>query len=177
MEHTGATRSGWPQLNNDSGYAWGVYNANASAGDLDGDGMNEIVIPSDVHYICAYEANGVQMPANSMYGAGKAWGKVGVWESLATELRGWGTCTDGDPRAERYRPNFADGASLIADFNRDGANESAVIGNVYDCIPGYPSKYNGPFLFNADRSRFNASATTGAARPWTPARRSARTTT
>jgi hypothetical protein len=28
---------------------------------------------------------------------------------------------------------------------------------MYDCIPGYPSKYNGPFLFNADRSRFNAS--------------------
>ena len=157
LEHTGATRPGWPQLNNDSGYSWGVYNANTSAGDLDGDGVNEIVIPSDVHYICAYEANGVQIPANSMYGANKAWGKVGVWESLAIELRGWGTCTYGDPRAERYRPNFADGASLIADMNRDGINEAAVIGNVYDCISGYPSKYNGPFLFNADRSRFNAS--------------------
>jgi len=157
LEHNGVTRSGWPQLNNDSGYAWGVYNANTSAGDLDGDGVKEIVIPSDVHYVCAYEANGVQMPANSMYGANKAWGKVGVWESLAIELRGWGTCTNGDPRAERYRPNFADGASLIADVNRDGMNEAAVIGNVYDCISGYPSKYNGPFLFNADRSRFNAS--------------------
>lgn len=157
LEHNGVTRPGWPQLNNDSGYAWGVYNANASAGDLDGDGVKEIVIPSDVHYVCAYEANGVQIPANSMYGANKAWGKVGVWESLAIELRGWGTCTNGDPRAERYRPNFADGASLIADMNRDGINETAVIGNVYDCISGYPSKYNGPFLFNADRSRFNAS--------------------
>ena len=157
LEHTGATRLGWPQLSNDSGYSWGVYNANASAGDLDGDGVNEIVIPSDVHYVSAYEANGAQMPANSMYGANKAWGKVGVWESLAIELRGWGTCTDGDPRPERYRPNFADGASLIADMNRDGINEAVVIGNVYDCISGYPSKYNGPFIFNADRSRFNAS--------------------
>jgi hypothetical protein len=80
-----------------------------------------------------------------------------VWESLAIELRGWGTCNNSDPRGERYRPNFADGANLIADFNRDGINEAAVIGNVYDCISGYPSKYNGPFLFNADRSRFNVS--------------------
>jgi hypothetical protein len=28
---------------------------------------------------------------------------------------------------------------------------------VYDCVPGYPSRYNGPFIFNPDRSRFNAS--------------------
>jgi hypothetical protein len=42
-------------------------------------------------------------------------------------------------------------------MNRDGFNEAVVIGNVYDCIDDYPSKYNGPFIFNADRSRFNAS--------------------
>jgi len=157
LEHTGVVRSGWPQLNNDSGYAWGVYNANVAVGDLDGDSLAELVVPSDVHYICAYEANGIQMPASSIYGANKAWGKVGVWENLAVELRGWGTCEAGDPRAERYRPNFAHGAALIADFDGNGLNEVAVVGNVYDCIPGYPSRYNGPFLFNADRSRFNAS--------------------
>jgi hypothetical protein len=28
------------------------------------------------------------------------------------------------------------------------------VGNVYDCISGYPSKYNGPYIFNLDRSRF-----------------------
>ena len=50
------------QLSNDSGYAWGVYNANASAGDLDGDGDGEMMVPSDVHYICAYEADGTQIP-------------------------------------------------------------------------------------------------------------------
>ena len=156
-EHNGALRTGWPQLNNDTGYAAGVYNANLSAGDLDGDGAGELVVPSDVHYVCAYEANGVQIPASSIYGSGKAWGKVGVWESLAIELRGWGTCTAGDPRLERYRPNFAHGASLIADVDGNGGNEAVVVGNMYDCIPGYPSRYNGPFIFNPDRSRFVAS--------------------
>jgi uncharacterized repeat protein (TIGR01451 family) len=153
LEHDGALRPGWPQLTNDSGYAYGVFNDNAAVGDLDGDGVGEIVVPSDVHYICAYEANGVQIPAHPMYG-GKGWGKVGVWESLNIELRGWGTCSAGDAREERYRANFAHGPAAIADVNGDGSNEVVAVGNVYDCISGYPSRYNGVYLFNADRSRF-----------------------
>jgi uncharacterized repeat protein (TIGR01451 family) len=153
MEHDGTTRAGWPQLSNDSGYAYGVFNDNAAIGDLDGDGQGEIVVPSDVHYICAYEANGTQIPAHSMYG-GKAWGKVGVWESLEIELRGWGHCSG--ERKERYRTNFAHGASVLADVNSDGIVEVVVTGNVYDCAVGHPpGKYNGVYIFNADRSRFN----------------------
>lgn len=156
FEHNGVLRPGWPQLNNESGYAHGVFNNNAAIGNLDKDPSAEIVIPSDVHYVCAYESNGNQIPANAMYGE-KGWGKVGVWESLETELRGWGTCSASDGRAERYRPNFAHGPSAIGDVNADGVNEVNVVGNVYDCIPGYHSQYNGPYIFNADRSRFNAS--------------------
>jgi len=153
-EHNGALRAGWPQLNNDSGYAWGVYNANASIRDLDGDNLAEIVVPSDVHYINAYEANGSQIPANPMY-AGKGWGKVGVWESPEIELRGWGEC-DGN-RVESFRTNFANGASLIVDVDRNGTQEVVVSGNVYYCIDGYPSQYTGIYIFNPDRSRFNQS--------------------
>ena len=148
----GQLRAGWPQLNNDSGYAYGIFNDNAAVGDLDNDGLGELVVPSDVHYVAAYEANGAQIPANPIYG-GKGWGKVGVWENLDVELRGWGAC-DGT-RAESYRPNFAHTPAAIADLNRDGINEAVVIGNVYSCISGYPSRYVGAFLFNADRSRFN----------------------
>ena len=148
----GQLRPGWPQLSNDSGYAYGIFNDNAAVGDLDNDGLGELVVPSDVHYVAAYEANGVQIPANPIYG-GKGWGKVGVWENLEVELRGWGYC-DGT-RKESFRPNFAHTPAAIADLNRDGINEAVVIGNVYNCISGYPSQYNGAFLFNADRSRFN----------------------
>jgi hypothetical protein len=156
FEHSGALRTGWPQMTGDSGYAYGVFNANAAVGDLDGDGLGEIVVPSDVHYICAYRAGGDQLPANPMYG-GKGWGKVGVWESLATELRGWGTCDSGDGRAERYRANFAHGPAAIADVDGDGSPEVIATGNVYDCAANpYASRYIGPFLFNADRSRFSA---------------------
>jgi hypothetical protein len=153
-EHDGTLRPGWPQLSNDSGYGWGVYNDNAALGDLDGDGVGELVIPSDVHYINAYEANGSQMPANAIYG-GDGWGKVGIWESLDIELRGWGMCNGN--RAESYRTNFADGPAVIADVNGDGVVELVVTGNVYDCSAGYPpSRYIGVYIFNADRSRFKA---------------------
>jgi uncharacterized repeat protein (TIGR01451 family) len=154
FEPNGTLRPGWPQLSNDSGYAWGVYNANASAGDLNGDKKAELVVPSDVHYICAYQGDGTQIPANAIYGD-KGWGLVGVWESLATELRGWGACNG--VREESYRTNFADGPSVIADVNGDGLVEVVATGNVYDCSAGYPpSKYDGVYVFNADRSRFNA---------------------
>jgi hypothetical protein len=152
-EPDGSLRQGWPQLNNSGGYAWGVYNANAAAGDLDGDGSGEIVVPSDVHYINAYNPDGSLIPANVLYG-GKNWGQVGIWESLETELRGWGECNG--VRAESYRTNFADGPADIVDVNGDGVLEVVVTGNVYDCYTGYPpSRYTGVYIFNADRSRFN----------------------
>ena len=152
-EHTGSLRAGWPQLSNDSGYGWGVYNDNAALGDLDNDGQGELVIPSDVHYINAYEVDGGQIAASAIYG-GVGWGKVGIWESLVPELRGWGAC-DGT-RTESYRTNFADGPAVIADVNGDGVVEVVVTGNVYDCNAGYPpSRYIGVYMFNADRSRFN----------------------
>jgi uncharacterized repeat protein (TIGR01451 family) len=153
-EHSGTLRAGWPQLSNDSGYAYGIFNDNAAMADLDGDGVGEIVVPSDVHYICAYEPDGSQIAAHAMYG-GKGWGKVGVWESLDIELRGWGAC-DGT-REESYRTNFAHGPAAIADMDGDGTTEVVATGNVYDCSVGHPpGKYNGVYLFNADRSRFNS---------------------
>jgi hypothetical protein len=154
FEHDRTLRAGWPQLNNDSGYAYGVFNDNAAIGDLDGDGTAEIVVPSDVHYICAYEPNGIQLATHSMYGS-KQWGAVGIWESLDTELRGWGYCNG--VRAESYRTNFAHGAAVITDVNGDGSAEVVVTGNVYDCNVGHPpGKYNGVYILNADRSRFKS---------------------
>jgi len=151
LEHTGATRPGWPQLANDSGYAWGVYNANAAIADLDADGAGEIVIPSDVHYIAAYAANGVQMPANAIYG-NKAWGKVGVHVDHAVDLRGFANC------GSEHRPNFANSPATIADVDGDGVLETIVVGNVYNCgTDPYTDLYEMPFIFNRDRTRWSGS--------------------
>lgn len=148
FEHTGALRPGWPQLNNDSGYAWGVFNDNAATGDMDEDGAAEIVVPSDVHYINAYEGNGVQIPAHPMYGD-KGWGKVGVHVSHEVDLRGYAHC------GEEHRPNFAHTPATMGDVNGDGEMEVVALGNVYNCGTNpYTSLYEMPFIFNADRSRW-----------------------
>jgi hypothetical protein len=147
--YDGTIRSGWPQLNNDTGFAWGVYNSNAAVGDIDGDGKAEIIVPSDVHSVCAYRPTGVQVQANSIYGD-KAWGNVGVAVDLTAELTGYVDC------GKEHRPNFADSPATIADVNNDGIPEVVVTGNVYNCGTNpYTSLYEGVFIFNADRSRFN----------------------
>lgn len=160
LDASGNTRSGWPQLpldeNNANGYGWGVYNANPAAANISGDARLELVVPSDVHYINAYEPDGSVLPANAVDYPGKYWGQVGIWESLVPEKRGWGAC-DGT-RVESYRANFADGPAAIADLDGNGTREVVVTGNMYDCHAGYPpSRYIALFIFNADRSRFNAS--------------------
>ena len=149
----GQVRPGWPQLSNESGYAWGIFNDTVAIGDMNKDGRVEIVAPSDCHYICAYTPDGVQVPAHAQYG-GKGWGKVGVWEDPEPELRGWGEC--GGARIERYRTNFDDGPAVIADVDGNGTNEVVVTGNVYDCASGFPdgAAYTGVYIFNADRSRY-----------------------
>lgn len=148
FEHTGTLRAGWPQLANDSGYAWGVYNANAAIADLDADGAGEIVIPSDVHYIAAYAVTGVQLPANAIYG-NKAWGKVGVHVDHAVDLRGYANC------GAEHRPNFANSPATIADVDGNGTPEIIVVGNVYNCgTDPYTDLYEMPFIFNRDRTRW-----------------------
>lgn len=156
FDAAGNTRSGWPQLAGEYGYAWGVYNANAAAANLRDDAALELVVPSDVHYINIYEPNGAPVLANPIYnddGVTKYWGQVGVWESTIPEERGWGAC-DGD-RVESYRTNFADGPAALADMNGDGQKEVIAVGNTYDCDAGYPpSRYMAVYIFNADRTRF-----------------------
>ncbi|MBF0225548.1 MAG: VCBS repeat-containing protein [Desulfobacterales bacterium] len=147
-ESNGTLRSGWPQLDNDTGYAWGAYNNNAAIADIDGNGIGNIVVPSDVHYICAYEPNGVQVQADSIYGS-KAWGKVGVWVDLVAELRGWGNC------GTEHRPNFAECPAVIGDINGDNTLEIIVTGNVHNCATSpYTNLYHGVYIFNSNRTRF-----------------------
>lgn len=155
-DRRGKLRAGWPQLKGERGYAWGVYNANAAAGNLDPkDAKLELAVPSDVHYINVYKPNGSPLRAHSGVYPGKDyWGQVGIWESPAIEQRGWGEC-DGT-RNESFRANFADGPAVIADLNRDGRRELVVTGNMYNCGPDLTSQYTALFIFNKDRTRFHA---------------------
>ena len=151
FEPGGTVRSGWPQVNGGGGYAWGVYNDNVAIANLDGGTTSEVIVPSDVHYICAYHSHGGHLPADPVYGTAN-WGEVGVWESYATELRGWGMCNG--TRSESYRTNFADGPATVADLDDDGTPEVVATGRTYDCTGGETTRYTGVYVFQADRGRF-----------------------
>ena len=150
---SGTVRPGWPARHDgEAGYGWGMYNQNAAAADLDGNGYKEIIGPTDTHYITALDRNGNQLPANSMYGTNKVWSQVGVHVSHAVDLRGYANC------GSEHRPNFADSAPVLADLDGNGFREVIVVGNVYNCgTSPYTSLYQMPFIFNADRSRWSAS--------------------
>lgn len=153
LEHNGIVRTGWPMLTaNAPGYAAGAYNENIGVADLDGDGRGEIIGPSDVHYISAFEDNGAQTPANAVYGANKVWSQVGVHVDHNVDLRGYANC------GTEHRPNFADSAPTLADVDGNGTLEIIVVGNVYNCgTSPYTSLYHAPFLFNRDRTRWSNS--------------------
>ena len=158
LEHTGDVRQGWPRLKTgDESSAWGVYNANIGLGDLDGDGLPEIIAPSDTITVSAYKPDGTQLFTNSMYHSHPGhdmnfWGEVPAYVDLFYETRGWGPCYD----EFTARANFAQGPANVVDVNGDGIKEVVVVGNVHNCnTDPYTNLYNTPFIFNADRSRFN----------------------
>jgi hypothetical protein len=156
-EANASVRAGWPQIPvGGPGYAWGAYNQNLAAGDLDGDGDLEIAASSDVHYLAAFADDGAQLPANPIYGAGEAWSQVGVHYDHVVDLRGYANCAEGVEPLEP-RPNFADAPPAIGDLDGDGANEVVVVGSFYDCrTPGYDQLFQVPMVFASDRTRWTS---------------------
>lgn len=150
----------WPQHDPDSntnGYTAGCYNENVGAADLDQDGRGEIIGPNDTHYLAAFQDNGAQMRASSIYGmnqdgTNKVWSRVGVHVDHSVDIRGYANC------GSEHRPNFANTAPTLVDVNQDGTLEVIVVGNIYNCgTSPYTDLYEMPFILNADRTRWKSS--------------------
>ncbi|HET9315753.1 MAG TPA: FG-GAP-like repeat-containing protein, partial [Vicinamibacteria bacterium] len=155
----GNQRPGWPARHTgEVGYGWGMYNENVTIGDLNNDGLKEVIGPTDTHYIAGLDRNGNQLPTHAMFNtfnpAGpKPWARVGVHVDLAADLRGYANC------GAEHRPNFANSAPAIADMDGDGTREIVVPGDVYNCDIGDPEGdlYHLPWILKMDRSRWAGS--------------------
>ncbi|MDA8019784.1 MAG: VCBS repeat-containing protein [Thermoanaerobaculia bacterium] len=155
----GSVRPGWPaRRSGEPGFGAGMYNQNMAIADLDGDGIAEIVGPTDTHYITTLDPAGDQIPANAIYGENRVWSQVGVHVDHEADLRGFAMC------GTEHRPNFANAAPSIADMDGDGSLEIVVVGDVYDCSVGDPAGdlYYLPFILELDRTRWS-----GAGYDWT----------
>lgn len=163
------------------GYSWGIFNDNIAVGDIDGDGKPEIVAPADMGQICAYKPDGSQVRTNMRMDYGKnfgvtekvVWGRVGAFSDADYESKvyngGFGRANDlmGDvlnipslSMSERLTAHFTHSKAVIADLDGNGKNEVAVVGDVHDRADEgrepLPHLYHELFVFNGDRTRFNA---------------------
>lgn len=214
-EHDGSLRPGWPQLEAGSdgqktlilpdsdtkapslGYSWGMFNDNLAIGDIDGDGVKEIVAPADMGQICAYKPDGTQVRSAFQMEIGKnnyniteqvVWGRVGTFSDAEYESKvyngGFGRESEPNPADpngpwlkidlatlpmnERLTAHFTHSKALIADLDGNGVNEVAVVGDIHDRADeaaanagaDLPHLYQELFLFNGDRTRFNAAWST-----------------
>jgi uncharacterized repeat protein (TIGR01451 family) len=160
LDRNGAIRPGWPRLGDGEGSAAGIYNDNIALGDLDGDGVIEIVAPSDTITLCAYRADGSQLSTHEMYHDHPGhdmdyWCEVPAYVELQYEVQGWGPCYE----ESTARANFAGGPANIVDVDGDGTREVVAIGNVHDCHTSpYTDLYQTPYILNVDRTRWTVGA-------------------
>lgn len=172
------------------GYSYGLFNDNLAIGDIDGDGTKEIVAPCDMGQICAYKPDGTQVRSAFQMEIGKnnygitdkvVWGRVGTFSDANYESKvyngGFGRANDlmGTPLSisslpmnERLTAHFTLSKAVIADVDGNGRNEVVVVGDVHDRAneaaanagADLPHLYNELFIFNGDRTRYNAAWST-----------------
>ena len=178
----GSLVPGWPQLSpsqqagsnyqvkTGNAYSYGVFGDGISTGDLDGDGLPEIIVPTDTAYINAYHADGTIVTASDIY-EGRAWGKIALWEDYDQEKanvnEGWGfALTGNETRAELYRSELGHAGSVYTDVDGDGKCEIVVTALMVDrsghtntnLVSYSDTKYMTVFILNQDRTRYINSA-------------------
>lgn len=177
--YNGNILPGWPQLalNQDatitydlkSGYSYGVFMDGVATGDINNDGLKDVIVATDTAYICAYDIYGKLLPANSKIFEGRTWGKIALWENIKTEQNmkfneGWGWALNGaEGRSELYKAELGHSVVKVCDVDNNGENEvviSAVMVDRQRDVNAYTgdymsSRYMTFFVLNGDRTRFS----------------------
>ncbi len=163
--YDGTIREGFPQLSAaNAGRSWtyGIFMDTITTADLNGDGILEIIVPSDLSFISVFEPDGsVYMASKSVYG-NRAWGQIALYESFDTEIRGdnggWGHPYVGtESREDLNKGEFGHSKAKVVDVDNDGTKE--IIVTTIMCNRKYapvypPSEYMTVAILNADRTRY-----------------------
>ena len=105
-------------------YLAGCYDQNLAVGDLDGDGMADIVAPHDNAYASIHRGSGEAFDADSGFASIKTPG-VRYMHLLAEAQQGWAEDED-----TALQAHFTNTAPAIADLDEDGTPEVIMLGSV-----------------------------------------------
>ena len=148
-ELDGSTAPGWPQVGdacNPPGdgdcYDFGGFNQNIGAGDLDGDGVMDVIATYDVISFGVWSGDGTNH--ETAQGFSDPWiTMVPAYHDLALSQQGWG---DGDRSEFTYSP------PVIADIDGDGDHE-IVLGGDHEHSQSTDNQGISLWVLNHDLSR------------------------
>ena len=168
---------GWPKV---QGY--GLYSDSITSLDLDGDGIQELVLLYDEEHAEAYHMDGTEVLASGGVYAGLPWGGLPVCESIEQEemLADWARNHDSNHRASATADRILDstreskncimgtyGGVAAADVDGNGSKElvftcmvvdgSLVMRNDTNSFDGI-ARYFTLFILNRDRTRYTNAA-------------------
>ena len=87
LDSNGYFLPGWPQTpqgqSYPASYLYGVFMDNITTGDLNNDGILEIIVPSDLSHIAVFEPDGSSFPANHDVFGNKNWGHIALFEDYS----------------------------------------------------------------------------------------------
>jgi hypothetical protein len=127
FELDGSTHPGWPQVNEacnppepaEPCWDYGGFNQNIGAGDLDGDGVLDVISTYDAIGFGVWHGDGTPFPTHESF-TDRVITAVEAYHDLALSQQGWGT---GDRSEFTYSP------PVIADVNADGDMEIVLAGD------------------------------------------------
>lgn len=126
-EPDGSLHPNWPQVSSTCDPPapappcedYGGFNQNIGAGDLDGDGVLDVVSTYDMIGFGLFRGDGSPFPAAPGF-SGRVVTSIPAYHDLALSQQGWG---DGD------RSEFTDSPPVVADVNGDGRMEVVLAGD------------------------------------------------
>lgn len=128
----GAPVAGYPPLGSgtsgcevdDRCYLAGAFDQNVAVGDLDGDGLQDIVVPHDNAYASIHSGTGQAFDAHEGYPSAKTPG-VRYLHDLALAQQGWA-----DNEEISAQAHFTNTPPAIADIDGDGSYEVILLASV-----------------------------------------------
>jgi hypothetical protein len=108
----------------DKCYLAGCFDQNLAVGDLDGDGLADIVAPHDNAYASIHMGTGEAFDADPGFSAAKTPG-VRYLHELAEAQQGWA-----EDEETALQAHFTNTAPAIADLDEDGSYELVMLGSV-----------------------------------------------